>query len=114
VPKTPTTNLSKSDFELLYAEVESRIERKFEARIRSLENELDRAKEDRDVWQKRYFKQVEVSERLDAQLKMSRAEVAVIGDNLNCRLATCSVSTPNIGAKLRFDRRRPIVNTNCR
>jgi len=76
VPKTAaTTILSKLDFERLYAEIESRVEKKFEARIRSLEKEIDRLKEDRDAWQNRYFKEQETSLRLSSELKSARSEI---------------------------------------
>jgi transposase len=76
VPKTAATSiLTKLDLERLYAEIESRVGKKFETRIRSLEKEIERLKEDRDAWQNRYFKEQETSRRLSEELKSARSEI---------------------------------------
>ena len=71
MPKTTVKPPSALDLERIYAEVEARVNRSWEERFRKLERENERLREDRDLWQKKYFDQVEVSERLMGQLDLA-------------------------------------------
>jgi transposase len=76
MPKTIEKGLSKELLEQIYAEVEIRVGRVWEERFRKLERENERLKEERDLWQKKYFKQVEVSEQLQGHLALANARIA--------------------------------------
>ena len=78
MPKAAPEILTTANLERIYAEIEARVERKFEDRIRRLEAELERTKRDRDLWLKRYFREKETNERLQHQLEMAKAENKVL------------------------------------
>ena len=78
MPKAAPEILTTANLERIYAEIEARVERKFEDRIRRLEAELERTKRDRDLWRKRYFREKETNERLQHQLEMAKAENKIL------------------------------------
>lgn len=78
MPKTTVKPPSALDLERIYAEVEARVNRSWEERFRKLERENERLREDRDLWQKKYFDQVEVSERLMGQLDLAHKKIDLL------------------------------------
>jgi len=78
MPKTTVKPASVLDLERIYAEVEARVNRSWEERFRKLERENERLRVDRDHWQKKYFDQVEVSERLIGQLNLANKKIELL------------------------------------
>jgi transposase len=75
MPKAAQTGLPKQILEQIYAEVEARVTRKFEGRIKQLENKCAALEQERDAWRKRYFKEQEVSRHLQGQLELAQAKI---------------------------------------
>ena len=75
MPKTPSLTIPREILEQLYAEVETRVERKFEARIVKLERELEQAKKETLIWKKRYFREKETTNHLIGQLELAHAKI---------------------------------------
>lgn len=75
MPKTSNDLSRKQLLEQMYAEVEARIEKKFESRIRRLEADNERLERERDLWREKYFKQVETTEFLQGQLELADARI---------------------------------------
>lgn len=73
--KTATPKLPKELLEQIYAEVETRVERKFSARIEALERKVDEAKESARIWQNKYFKEKDRSQELRDDLSLANAEI---------------------------------------
>ena len=72
--RTKTKALTTADLEQLYSEIENRVEKKWSTRFEQLERELERVKQDRDLWQERYYKEQEVSRQLLGKLELAQAE----------------------------------------
>jgi transposase len=75
VPKASTLQLPKELLEQIYAEVEARVERKFSERISALEKRAERAERERDIWQKRYFREQETSRHLQGKLELAEEKI---------------------------------------
>jgi transposase len=75
VPKTATPKLSKELLEQIYAEIEARVERKFQGRIEALEKKCARLEEERDAWRKRYFREQETSRHLQGKLELANEKI---------------------------------------
>lgn len=76
MPKVASSpRLPKDLLEQIYAEVETRVSKKFESRIRELEKKCEKAERERDAWRTRYFKEQEKSRQLEGQLQLARAEI---------------------------------------
>ena len=73
--KAATHNLPKEIFEQIYAEVEARVSRKFESRIRELEKKCERLEEERDAWRNRFFKEQVKSRHLEGQLQLANEKI---------------------------------------
>ncbi|MGH3593179.1 MAG: IS66 family transposase [Pseudonocardiaceae bacterium] len=73
--KTASSQLSRELLEQIYSEVETRVSRKFEARIRELEKRCEKAEQERDIWRKKYFKEQEKSRHLEGQLQLANAQI---------------------------------------
>lgn len=73
--QTKTPSLPKELLEQIYAEVESRVDSKYRARIEQLEREVDERKEEARVWKARYFKEQERARKLEGQLALALNEI---------------------------------------
>lgn len=61
--------------ERIYAEVEARVTKKFESRIRDLEKKCESLEQERDTWRKRYFKEQENSRHLEGKLQLANEKI---------------------------------------
>lgn len=73
--KAATQQLSRELLEQIYAEVEARVERKFEDRIKALEKKCARLEEERDAWRTRYFKEQERARALQGKLELAEIRI---------------------------------------
>lgn len=73
--KLAVSQLPKDLLEQIYAEVETRVARKFESRIRELEKKCERLEEERNIWRKKYFKEQENSRHLEGKLQLANAKI---------------------------------------
>lgn len=67
--------LPRELLEQIYAEVEARVERKFEDRIKALERECAQLKKERDTWRTRYFKEQERARALQGKLELAEIKI---------------------------------------
>jgi transposase len=75
VAKAANIQLPKELLEQIYAEVEARVERKFEDRIKALEKKCARLEEERDAWRTRYFKEQERALALQGKLELAEIKI---------------------------------------
>jgi transposase len=75
VPKIATSQLSTELLEQIYSEIETRVSRKFESRIRELERRCRRAERDRDLWCEKYFKEKKRADALEGKLLLANAKI---------------------------------------
>jgi transposase len=76
VAKAAILQLPKELLEQIYAEVETRVAKKFESRIEELEKKCERLEAERDAWQKRYYKEQDRAQHLQGKLELANAEIA--------------------------------------
>lgn len=75
MPKSATEVIPAKVLEQLYAEIEARVSRKFEKRIRELERRCARAEREEVRWREKYFKQKRRSDALEGELKYTKAKI---------------------------------------
>ncbi len=76
--KAASIQLPKELLEQIYAEVETRVSKKFESRILELEKRCEQLEGERDAWRKRYYKEQEKSQHLEGKLQLANAEIAAL------------------------------------
>ena len=75
MPKSASSLLSKELLEQIYSEIETRVSRKFESRIRDLEKRLKTAEIERDAWRKRFFEEQQTSRHLQGKLELAQVKI---------------------------------------
>jgi len=75
VPKTTPQSLSQEQLLQIYAEVESRFERRYSSRIAELELKVERLQEEADRWKKRYYNEQKRAEKLQGKLELAEVKI---------------------------------------
>jgi len=76
VSKLASNQLSSTDLEKIFSEIEARVERKFETRISRLEDRCRELAAESNTWRLKYLKEQENSREIYGQLQLANAKIA--------------------------------------